>query len=206
MTEMIHLKKNLQIIIILVILGIFLFGCAPHKSGVVGNPKVINEIARIEALSVVDAEGQQNNLTVADLDKLKELVKGDDISQSLVDELQWLIANNESTHILHTTGFIRDYFTTGKDIPCVPHEMWHISLYIKHGYMNYAKTQIEELGKIYPEWEGSVDQKSKAFPQFYHGLDDLKSKIKQILPQLKKGNYTQDILDQLDLIGEAGVC
>jgi len=200
------MKKYFPHIFVFLVFIVLLVLAINKKSSVIGNALVIDEITRIEQFSVVEEEGQKSNITSQDLNKLKELVKEDRIAESYAKELEWLVEHNESQHILHSTSFMRDYIETGKDAPCVPHELWHVSLFVKHGDMEYAKKQAESVEKGYRAWEKSVDEKRKAYPQFYRSLDQLKAMIKEAIARLKQNDYSDKTLEQLELIGAVGLC
>ena len=101
---------------------------------------------------------------------------------------------------------MRDYIETGKDVLCVPHELWHISLFVKHGDMDYAKKQAKSVEKSYPAWEKSVDKKREAYPQFYKTLDELKKRIQAVLVKLRQNDYSSITLEELELVGTKGLC
>jgi len=199
------MKKYLPYIFVFLVFIVLLVLAINKKSSVIGNVAIFEEITKTEQLSVQE-ENKPSNITSYDLSKLKDLVKGDDIAESYVRELEWLITHNESQHILHSTSFMRDYIKTGKDVSCVPHELWHVSLFAKHGDMDYAKKQAKSVEKSYDAWEKSVDEKRKAYPQFYKTLDELKKRIQNMLIKLKQNDYSNDTLEELELIGTVGLC
>lgn len=199
------MKKYLPYIFVFLVFAILLVLAVSKKSSVIGNAEIFKEITKIEQLSVQD-EDKPNNVTAQDLSKLKDLVKDDNIAESYVRELEWLITHNESQHILHSTSFMREYIETGKDVPCVPHELWHVSLFVKHGDMDYAKKQAKSVEKSYPAWEKSVEVKRKAYPQFYKSLDELKKRIKDAMVKLRQNDYSSNTLEELELIGTVGLC
>ena len=200
------MKKYLPHIFVFLVFIVLLVLAINKKSSVIENTLVMDEITRIEQLSVVEEEGQESNITPQDLNKLKELVKEDKIAESYAKELEWLVEHNESQHILHSTSFMRDYIETGKDSPCVPHELWHVSLFAKHGDMDYARQQAKYVEKGYKAWEESIDKKREAYAQFYKSLDELKAMIKEAIAKLKQNDYSEKTLEQLELIGSVGLC
>lgn len=177
----------------------------PKKSGVIGNKNIISEIAHIEQLSMMDDNGN-SNLTVQDLQPLQELTQGDKTAQDYATELRWLVAHNESQHLLHTTSFMREYIDTGKDTPCLPHELWHISKYIRYGDLGYAKDEVKSLDEKYSAWVKSVEAKRKVYPQFYTGLDNIKQKSRDAISKLKQNDYSNETLNLLEDIGADAVC
>ena len=200
------MKKYIHYVAALLIFSVLLLvSCAPKKSNVIGNKDIISEITRIEQLSMMDEDGN-SNLTVDDLRQLQELIQGDKIAQDYTTELRWLVAHNESQHLLDTTSFMREYIDTGKDTPCLPHELWHISKYIRYGDLDYAKDEVNSLDEKYIAWVKGAEAKRKVYPQFYTGLDDLKQKSKEAISKLKQNDYSNETLNHLEAIGADAVC
>lgn len=199
------MKKYISYAAALPIFIILLAACSLQKSKVTGNTAVISEIARIEQLSVMDEEGN-NNLTVKDLQALEALTKGDKIAEDYVTELKWLVAHNESQHLLHETLYMREYLKTGEDVPCTPHELWHVSLFVRHGDMDYAKSQLKPIEEGYNAWVKNAEAKRKAYPQFYNSLDELEKMSKEAIQKLKQNDYSNETLEQLDTTGAAAIC
>ena len=200
------MKKYIHYVAALLIFSVLLLvSCAPEKSSVIGNKDIISEITRIEQLSMMDEDGN-SNLTVDDLRQLQELIQGDKIAQDYTTELRWLVAHNESQHLLDTTSFMREYIDTGKDTPCLPHELWHISKYIRYGDLDYAKDEVNSLDEKYIAWVKGAEAKRKVYPQFYTGLDDLKQKSKEAISKLKQNDYSNETLNHLEAIGADAVC
>ena len=194
-----------KIIIVGVVLIILLVSFSLQRRKVIGNPDVINEITRIEKLGAPDENGS-SNIIPQDLNRLKELVKEDKIAESYVNELDWLVRNGEGQHILHTTLYMREYIKTGEDVPCIPHELWHVSLFVKHGDIDYAKKRLKSIEKNYDVWVKSVEEKRKAYPQFYNGSEELEQMSRESIEKLKQNNYSNKTLEQLDIIGAAALC
>ena len=200
------MKKYIHYVAALLIFSVLLLvSCAPKKSNVIGNKDIISEITYIEQLSMMDEDGN-SNLTVDDLRQLQELIQGDKIAQDYTTELRWLVAHNESQHLLDTTSFMREYIDTGKDTPCLPHELWHISKYIRYGDLDYAKDEVNSLDEKYIAWVKGAEAKRKVYPQFYTGLDDLKQKSKEAISKLKQNDYSNETLNHLEAIGADAVC
>ena len=199
------MKKTLKILILSIIFGALLVSCSLQKPSIIGNANVINEITRVEQLSLPDDKGH-SSITVKDLQKLESLIKGDKIAEDYVKELKWLVGHNESLHLLHTTLFMRDYINTGNDTPCVPHDLWHISLFIKHGDIDYAKRQLKSIEAGYDDWVKSAEEKRKDYPQFYNSLEELEQMSIESIKRLKQNDYSEKTLEQLDLIGASELC
>jgi len=199
------MKKYISYAAVLSIFIILLAACSLQKSKVIGNPNVVNEITRIEQLSVMDENGN-NNITVRDLQVLGALTKGDKIAEDYVEEIKWLVDHNESQHLLHETLYFREYIKTGEDVPCIPHELWHVSLFVKHGDMDYAKSQLKPIEDGYDSWVKNVEAKRKAYPQFYNSLDELEQMSKEAIRKLKQNDYSEKTLEQLDTIGAVAIC
>lgn len=200
------MKKYIHYIAALLIFSVLLLvSCTPKKSSVIGNQDMIKEIIHIERLSIPDDSGN-SNLTVNDLQHLEELTKDDEIASDYTAEIKWLVAHNQSNHILHTTSFMRDYITTGVDTPCIPHELWHISIYARKGDTDYAKREISSLDEKYSAWVKSMEVKRKAYPQYYTTLDTLEKESKDAIGKLKQNDFSNETLNQLDLIGSFALC
>ena len=199
------MKKYIPYIVLFLIFIILLAACSLQKPKVIGNSAVINEITHIEQLSVMDENGN-NNLTLRDLQNLEALTKGDKIAEDYVTELKWLVGHNESQHLLHETLYMREYLKTGEDVPCIPHELWHVSVFIKYGDMAYAKNQLKDVEEGYDAWVRNVEQKRKVYPQFYNSLDELEQMSKDSIEKLKQNDYSNKTLEQLDIIGAAAIC
>ena len=140
------------------------------------------------------------------MDNLEILVKGDKIAEEYFEELRWIVDHNGSQHILHSTSFMREYINTGKETSCLPHELWHLSLFIRHGDIAYAEEHFHQLDDEYEEWAESVEAKREAYPQYYKSFDELKKMSKDSIENLKKKDYSNKTLDQLELIGTIGLC
>ena len=196
-------KYFLAFVSLVVIIALVFF--YSKKSGIVGNTEIINEITRIEELSFQSEQGA-SNLTVNDLQKLKNFVKGDETAESYMKEIEWLIAKGQIEHIAHSTSFLKEYVRTGDSTPCLPHELEHIALFIRYGDFRYAKDGIKDIDSIYIKWEKSVDKKSKESPLFYRGLDSLKIMSKDAIKKIKAEDFSNETLDQIELIGNAGIC
>ena len=199
------MRRYIPYVIIFFIFAALLGLSARQKPRITGNLTIIDEINQIAQRSMEDEEGNIN-VTLKDLQNLKEIVKGDKIAESYVKELEWLVEHNESQHIMHTTSFMSEYIETGKDILCVPHELWHISLFIKHDNIDYARKQVRYVEKKYKTWENSIEKKRRAYPQFYKSLNDLKVMIKEATAKLKLNDFSNNTLEQLELIGSMSVC
>lgn len=199
-----YMKKHPLLIMAFLILILFVISCS-QKSKAAANTGTLNEITRIEKLSISDENGN-SNITPQDLVELKELLKEDKIGESYANELEWLVRNNESQHILHTTLYMREYIKTGVDVPCIPHELWHVSLFVRHGDMAYAKLQLKSIEENYDAWIKSLEKKRKNYPQFYNGSGEIEQMSKESIEKLKKNNYSNQTLDELDKIGAGALC
>lgn len=210
-----NMGKLMQLMLLFA-LGLFLAGaCSRQKpqsigsqgtrGSIIGNKEMLDEISHIEQLSMPDENGS-TNITVGDLRNLEALAKGDKISEDYAKEFRWLVEHNESLHLVHTTYLMREYINTGKDTPCIPHELWHVSLYIRHGDIDYAKSQLIPIEDEYPAWAKSAGEKRKAYPQFYNGLDELEKMSMETIEKLKHGDYSNETLDELDTIGAVELC
>ena len=199
------MKKYIPYVIVFLIFIILLVYFSLQKPKVIGNADLINEITHIEQLSVIDEE-RNNNLTVRDLQNLEALTKGDEIAEDYVEELKWIVEHNESQHLLHETLYMREYIKTGVDVPCIPHELWHVFIFVKHGDIDYAKKQLKYIEKNYDAWVKSVEEKRKDYPHFYNGSEELEQMSRESIENLKQNNYSNRTLEQLGLMGAAALC
>ena len=137
---------------------------------------------------------------------LESLLSHDPLSSSYGAEIRWMFENNETEHIPHTTTFLRNYLRTGVDIPCLPQEIEHIALFVKHSDYQRASAQANELRSSYSKWLEDVRKRQKAYPQFYLTLEALLQQIDQTLPRLEQHQFDNETLAAAQEIGEAGVC
>jgi hypothetical protein len=199
-----NIKKYFIFIGIFLALAAFLLFFFNGK-GVVGNQDAMNELTKIEKLSVPDENGN-SKITLEDLNGLENIVKGDHAAEEHFEELRWLVSHNQSEHIIHSTSFMREYIETGKETPCLPHELWHLSLFIKYGDVEYAEEHFHHLDDEYDEWVKSVEAKRELYPQYYKSLDELEKMSRESIENLKKKDYSSKTLEQMDLIGQVGLC
>ena len=117
-----------------------------------------------------------------------------------------MLDHNETEHIAHTLGFLGEYLATGKESPCTPHELWHATLYIKHGDSEGAEHAIEDALASYPLWVAEAEAKREKFPQFYTHFDAQKEEAAYLIGQLRKGDYTDEAVGRVEALGEIAVC
>ncbi len=195
----------LIILLILIIFGILIYSFLSQKSKLIGNPDVLEEISRLEQKSILDENGNRN-IIVDDLTMLQESVKEDAIAESYVDDLEWLLAHNESEHLLHITTFLTNYIKTGTDTPCVPHAIWHIGLYLKYGDLDRAHEEIEGIDSEYTDWIENIDKKRDKYPQYYLHFDELDQKVKDAITKLHTQDFSNETISELEVIGAEGIC
>ncbi len=198
------MKKYLGVLLMILVVGLGLF-FSLRKSSVVGNQEVLAEISQLEELSLLDDEGK-NTITEKDLARLQDLVKKDKVASGKTEELVLLVKSSKAAHISHSLSFLREYVETGDSTPCLPHELWHLGVFAENGYLDHAKEHVASLDTAYRDWEKSVDQKRKNFPQYYIKLDALKAEIQEALQRLKRDDWSNETLTQLHEIGEDGLC
>lgn len=177
----------------------------PMEPAIIGNAVAIQQVAHLMNLSIQDDDGNIN-MTKKDLQNVAYAFSDDPIAIRHLQEVHWMLLNNEQDHILHSLDFLYEYIKTGKELPCVPHELWHIGLYLEHNEMEKVAKAIPLLDEQYEEWEISIDQKRKVFPQFYTLLDVLKEEMKEAIARLQRYDFSQDTKDLLKEIGEIGMC
>ncbi len=187
-----------------IVVGLILAFVLSSKKKVIGDSELLSEINQVEQLSIYE-EGKRN-VTVEDVQRLKKLSAKDETALTYAEDIEWLVEKGETLHLKHTLSFMRDYISTGEDIPCLPHELWHISLFAKYGDLEHAREHAAALREEYLAWEESVEQKKKKFPQYYTTLDTLKENIRQVIPKIEQGDYSKETLEKISEIGQAGLC
>ena len=199
------MKKYIPYLIVIFVFLVLLAYSVFKPSPVVKNQAVLDEITRLEILGQINATGGVA-LQTEDLAEIEHLVKDDRVAKEYIDELQLLVDQGEKEHVVHSLGFLRDYVETGKEMPCLPHELWHISLFIELHQMSFVEQKIPALRKEYPLWEQSVDRKRLQYPQYYTTLDTLKAQIQNSIGRLEQKDYGNTTIQELKNIGERGLC
>ena len=199
------MRKIAVILTVVGILAVIALLLTMKPSSIAKNPEAITEINKIEDLSRSDFNSSPP-IKLADLEKLKQLGEHDSTVSEYMDELEWMLEKNLSEHLLHTTGFLRIYLTTGENIPCVPHELWHIALMIRYNDTDHALEHADDLDKTYAAWEKSASKRATAYPAYYKGLNQTKVEIKDALERIERRDLSEETLVLLEKVGEEGVC
>ncbi len=194
------MRLLLGVLLILIIVA----GCKAETNNP-GNSALVEEVDRIQVLARTDENGK-TNITAAELDKIKGMFARDVIALSYIDKLEWLIEKNESEHLLHVTGFLREYAKTGQDKPCFPHELWHIALIARHGEVEHAFEHAEGLEEKYSAWEKDIDEKRKAYPRFFGNLDEVKKEGLLALERIRSNDMGNETLSLMEKTGQEGPC
>jgi len=182
-----------------------LAGCSLTEQEIINNPRILAQLEPIITLSLMDGQGMVP-LKRSDLDALNRSVASDPEASHSLEGLYWMLDHNETEHIAHTLGFLEEYLATGKESPCTPHELWHATLYIKHGDSEGAEHAIEDALASYPLWVAEAEAKREKFPQFYTHFDAQKEEAAYLIGQLRKGNYTDEAVGRIEALGEIAVC
>lgn len=195
-------KTGIIILVALIALSSMVIFITKKSGHAVGNPELISEIGRIEGLGMQPG----GNISVADLQRLKELVAGDETAESHYREIEWMARNGQSEHIQHSASFLKEYVKSGEDVPCLPHELWHIALFARNGDIDYAKQEAGDIDAVYNAWMSSAEKKREQYPQFYKGFEQQKLFIESVIIRLKQGDFSNETLSRMELIGAAGIC
>lgn len=199
------MKKIIVLAVFVAVAIAVTFFFLKKSSGITGNTQILQEIERVEQLSLLDDEGK-SHIKKEDLNALSALVEKDDLASGHVEDMILLIEKGKGDHVAHTLSLLRDYIKTGDESPCLPHELWHIGIFIENGEVEYAKEQIGDLQDDYKKWEESIELKKEKFPQYFKNLDTLKSQMQDAIAKLESGDFSEETLKQLDEIGEKGIC
>ncbi|MBI5389471.1 hypothetical protein HZB01_03765 [Candidatus Woesearchaeota archaeon] len=170
----------------------------------VGNQEILQEIERLSSLPYTTII--YDTASSRDFGQLSELTEEDPYAHGLVQETIWLAEHNESKHVGHALSFLKDYITTGNKDICIPHELVHIKLYIKHGDFELANTQATMVQKYHDSWKKNVQKQYEKYPQFYSNYEQLLSSIEQVIPRLLAKQYDNETIQLLDFVEAHEVC
>ena len=192
-------------VILLILLIIFLVKSdtqskSESSSLIVGNTVLVNKLENLYNATLV------RDLTLQDISGIDEMVKGDDYGQDKYDEVKWFIENNEQIHLSHSITALEVYASTGQKIYCMPHEMSHIRVYMKHNAENNVKQVLEESDENLREWQTYVKQTKKTNPSYFSNYEEINTKIKDALSKLKNGDRSKNISSDIYYIETYGVC
>ena len=170
----------------------------------INNKLIINEVDRINSLPY--EKEQYDILTSEDFKTLLELTKNNNHARSFVDEVVWLADNKEPKHVGHSIYYLKSYIETGEDNLCIPHELTHIKLYIKHEDFDLVESQIKIIEKYNNQWLKVSEKQKQAFPQYYKNFDDFLLKMNEAVERIKNHDYSSKTIELLDYIEQNEVC
>ncbi len=199
---MVKLNKKIIFIaiIVLVVIVTNILIIKNSDSSVVNNQKVIDQITRLSFLAA------DRNLTEPDLKKLSELTKKDNKVGGVLDQMYWLIRNNEAEHAAHSLASINVYVQTGRLEFCIPHEVQHLGLLVEHQDTGRAKNQLSLIKENIPKWLEKSEGAKINFPAYYINHEEVKSKINSVVENFESNNINEEFFEDIDYIGENGVC
>lgn len=198
---MVKFNKKVILVVIVIVLVIILSVILVSKpnNSIINNQKVLDEVTRLSFIT-------ERNLTENDLKNLNLLVKNDDKVKYSIDTMYWLIRNNEAEHASHALSFINVYIQTSRLDFCMPHEIEHFGLTIKHKDFERAKIVYNILKETIPIWEEKSEKSRLKFPAYYLNYEEVKSKLNNIIKNYESNNFNQDFFEDIKYIGENGVC
>ena len=119
------------------------------------NLEILDEIDRL-LLPVYS-----QNITEADFNNLKEMVKGDRYASHEVSEMIMLAKYKEYSHIGHGLGFVYEHVQTGETPICPGHLLAHYYVFLKHGENDLALENLEHAESDVEEWKTKMDERNE---------------------------------------------
>ncbi|GEM_PF-2526903 len=184
-----------------IIIGILVAGYYHSESKSIIDDK--NALEQIQELQKISSE---RSITLTDINGLKEIIKGDKTAEEYYEEMKWLITNNESEHALHSLAFLKTYVKTGDATFCIPHELEHVEIYLKHNQTKRAMDAIIEIKDNLEPWIQKSENAKKQFPQYYKNFDTLKNQTILVVDALSAQNFTSEIFQKVKTVEENGIC
>lgn len=196
-------KSKINNLLPFVVLGLMLVVAVSvllQPKSIVKNKEVIGELNRLSSALLT------RDLTSSDFDQLRQLVSGDKTAEESLAEIDWLFANGETEHVSHTISFLYTYATTGDKVPCIPHELAHMSLLIQHNDLELAADHTEEIRANFEPWIAKSEKARKILPAYYKNFEELKSRISDVITRLEVGDYSQATLEEIEFVEKNSVC
>ena len=119
------------------------------------NLEILDEIDRL-LLPVYS-----QNITEADFNNLKEMVKRDKYASHEVSEMIMLAKYKEYSHIGHGLGFVYEHVQTGETPICPGHLLAHYYVFLKHGENDLALENLEHAESDVEEWKTKMDERNE---------------------------------------------
>ena len=119
------------------------------------NLEILDEIDRL-LLPVYS-----QNITEADFNNLKEMVKRDKYASHEVSEMIMLAKYKEYSHIGHGLGFVYEHVQTGETPICPGHLLAHYYVFLKHGENDLALENLEHAESDVGELKTKMDEKNE---------------------------------------------
>jgi hypothetical protein len=193
---------NKRLLRVLLALSFLVAACSQNA---LNKPQVLVEFEKVKQKTLLD-ENNEAPIVRSDLDTLYAMVKNDELAAHYMDELYWMVDNGEKDHLGHTMDFLGHYLETGEKSRCTPHELWHATIYLKHGEMERVEHAVEDASHSYAAWVADNEEKRKKFPQFYLRFDEQKQEVAELVEQLQQGNYGEEIVQRIDILGDTAIC
>jgi len=191
------------IVIVGVIASVFVI-LLNRPPSVVGDAKVLEEIDRLGSLHYT--KYVYDNLTEDDLTPLQMMVAKDSQAHSLVDEAMWLRDNGEYEHVGHSLYYLQEYVKSGENDICIPHELQHIKIYLKHEDYDLVEKQVVVAAKYESRWFDLGAKRFSQLPQFNVKFKEIKPKIEEVIERLRDKQYDQHTMELLGYIEQNEIC
>lgn len=199
-------KVSLLIVVVVAVVAVSAFllvsnnSPSPSSGGgsVVGNQAVLQEIARVSALTA------DNKTTVADLSTLGDMLKSDDGASDEFNELTVMVKYGEYYHATHALGFLGSYVQTGKETLCPGHELSHFYVFMRHNETDLANDALQTAKDTLAEWAPKAMAFNDEFPSG-HSFGDIQANIQYHLDQIAAGNVTSSDSDT-NFLSDESIC
>lgn len=195
------------LIILVFIVFITTFGTSSSKkehtqstSSVVGNSVLVQRLQNLYDINL------DRDLTLKDLEGMDEIVAGDHYAQDEFSELRFLIEKNEGAHASHIITAIQVYASTGQKTYCMPHEISHIRLYIKHNEQRLLEHALDGSLENLNDWQEYIKERQKENPSYFSNFDDINKRIQDVLKRVKSGERGSGLNSDLYYIEQYGIC
>ena len=164
-----------------------------------------NKDAILAAVDTLEIESYSRNLTRIDLATLRPILPDDDFINDNYNEALWFADHNLGDHIGHGLSFIYSYVQDGIPIVCLPHEIDHLSLFIKYNDMFMLDKGVNEAKEGYNNWVQQSEQASKLLPGYYRNFDALKQEAKLAIEKVEQKDY-QGALPHIAYVSQNQIC
>ena len=175
-------------------------GDANREGNITGNTTVAAEVHRLQIVNL------HRNLTRSDVRSLDQSIAKDPIASDLATEINWLIDNHEDDHVMHSLVFLDDYVTRGETVFCIPHELSHIGLYLKHNDTLDAEKTLTEVQENLAGWYAKQEKARKILPAYYRDFENTSLILNATIDRLAAKDYGQTTLNGIAYLEEHALC